>query len=113
MKRFTLLLSALLMGAVIPVCAQTPGTNTTGPGNNAGLLYASNFGQWQVASGNQGQFSWSNPSLCTARASGMTLNPVFAVGTPITIVDANPANTETVTPSAVNSTGAGCSSTVS
>jgi len=111
MKKLFILIS--ILGAACLCCAQTPGTVTTGPGNDAGLLYASSFGQWQVQQGNTGQFSWSSPSFCTVTASGMPLNPVFAVGSPIYIKDSVSANSEIVTPSAVNVKGFGCSITVS
>src|ERR1035437_7672154 len=113
MKKLILLLAILGLGAGCSALAQTPGTVTTGPGNDAGLLYASNFGQWSVPQGNTGQFSWSVPSLCTVTASNIPLRPVFAVGTPITIKDQVPANSEIVTPSAVYTSGVGCSITVS
>jgi hypothetical protein len=89
-----------------------PGQPQLGPANFSGLLYASNFGQWQVPQGNTGQFSWSVPSFCTVSASGLVLSPVFAVGTPITIKDNTPSNTEIVTPTAVRVSGSGCSITV-
>ncbi len=113
MKKLTLLLAILGLGAGCSALAQTAGQVTQGPGNTAGILWASNFGQWAVPQGNTGQFSWSVPSQCNATASGIPLNPVFKVGTPITIKDQVPANTEIVTPSAVYISGSGCSITVS
>lgn len=110
----SLLFRLALLGSVVArvVLAQSPGQVTAQPGNLAGLLFASSFGQWQVPQGNAGQFSWSNANFCKANADGFYLNPVFSVGTPITIVDAVPANTETVIPTAVSVTGSGCSITV-
>ena len=113
MRKLILVLSIIVLGVALSCCAQTPGTPTVGPGNTAGLLYASNFGLWQVPQGNTGQFSWSSPSFCTVTAAGIPLAPVFAVGTPVLIKDQVTANSETVTPSAVNVGGAGCSITVS
>jgi hypothetical protein len=107
-----LLSLGLLIVASIGVRAQSSGTPTQGPGNTAGILWASNFGQWSVPQGNTGEFSWSVPSLCTATANGIPLQPVFDVGTPILIRDQVPANSETVTPSAVTTGGFGCSITV-
>jgi hypothetical protein len=104
---------SLALGVAVSCCAQGGGTPTTGPGNTAGILWASNFGQWSVPQGNTGPFSWSAPSFCNTTASGIPLVPVFRVGTPIRIVDTGtPANSENVTPSAVNISGAGCSITV-
>jgi len=106
------LLAIALLLVPYSTSAQSPGQVTAQPGNLAGLLFASSFGQWQVPQGNAGQFSWSSANFCKANADGFYLNPVFAVGTPVTIVDAVAANTETVVPSAVTVTGSGCSITV-
>lgn len=105
-----ILLTFALLG--IPLYGQQPGIPTAGPGNTAGLLYASNFGLWSVPQGNQGQYSWSVPSFCAPSAAGMPLMPVFVVGTPITIKDQVPSNSEIVTPTAVRYNGSGCSITV-
>lgn len=114
MKRILfILLIAGFMGVAQVSCAQgASGQITQGPGNTAGLLYASSFGQWSVPQGNTGPYSWSVPILCTVNAGGSILSPVFSVGTPITIKDSNPANTEIVTPSRVTVNGSGCSITV-
>jgi hypothetical protein len=82
----------------------TPPLARTTEGNFAGLLYASNFGQWQVPQGNLGTYSWNSPSYCYANTVGVTFL-AFKVGTPITIVDTgNPSATEIVTPTAVTIT---------
>lgn len=116
-----LFFSALLITAVLSVAPasyaqiavnQGPGRVTPHVGNLSGILYASTFGQWQVPAGNQGQFSWSSPLFCTVSTDAGVLNPVFAVGSPVTIIDTTPANTETVIPSAVRIFGSGCSITV-
>lgn len=106
------ILAAVLavLASTATLYAQSPGQLTQGPGNTAGLLYASNFGQWKIQ-GNS-SFSWSGPTGCAVTADGMTLNPVFKVGTPVQIVDANPALNEVVTPTAVNFSGSGCSISV-
>jgi hypothetical protein len=113
MKKLTLLLAILGLGAGCSALAQTPGQVTQGPGNTAGILWASNFGQWAVPQGNTGEFSWSAPYFCTATASGIPLKPVFNVGTPVYIKDQVPANSEIVTPSAVYTSNSSCSITVS
>ena len=112
MKKVISWFAMIVCSAGQVVCAQAPGQPTRGPGNNAGLLYASAFGLWSIPQGNQGQFSWSTPSLCTTNADGIPLNPVFAVGTPIIIKDQIPANSEIVVPTAVTVGGFGCSITV-
>lgn len=109
MKRFlvaTMFALLILTGALR---AQTP----PGPANIAGTLYASNFTQWTVASGNNGPYSWSSPQVCTgATSGGVTFKP-FVVGSPIRIMDtATPGNSETVSPTAVNINGSGCQITV-
>lgn len=85
-----------------------------GPANIAGTLYASNFAGWTVAQGNNGPFSWSSSSVCTAATSGGVTFQPFHVGTPIAILDGtSPTLNEIVTPTAVNINGSGCSITVS
>lgn len=84
-----------------------------GPANIAGTLYASNFTGWTVAQGNNGPFSWSSSSVCTAATSGGVTFQPFHVGTPIAILDGtSPTLNEIVTPTAVNINGSGCSITV-
>jgi hypothetical protein len=114
MNKFkAVLLIAGFLGVAYQCCAQgASGQITQGPGNTAGLLYASSFGQWSVPQGNTGPYSWAVPILCTVNAGGSVLSPVFKVNTPITIKDSNPANTEIVTPTAVNVGGFGCSITI-
>ena len=99
----------LKLAAILTMCitafAQvppvTPPLARTTEGNFAGLLYASNFGQWQVPKGNLGPYSWNQASFCYANVVGVTFQ-AFTVGTPITIVDTgNPSATEIVTPTVV------------
>ncbi|MGA2890325.1 MAG: SGNH/GDSL hydrolase family protein [Terracidiphilus sp.] len=90
----------------LPALAQSPPVTlpvpVTGQGNLAGLLFASNFGQWQIPKGNLGTYSWNAAAYCYAHTVGVTFL-AFTVGTPITLVDtANSANTEIVTPTAVS-----------
>lgn len=84
-----------------------------GPANIAGTLYASNFTGWTVAQGNNGPFSWSSSSVCTAATSGGVTFQPFHAGTPIAIIDGtSPSLNEIVVPTAVNINGSGCSITV-
>jgi hypothetical protein len=76
--------------------------------NINGVLYAAQFGQWTMPTGQNGSYAWSGPGVCVVNSGGLSFQ-AFTVGTPVTIVDANPAHTETVTPSVVNSSGIGCS----
>jgi hypothetical protein len=113
MKKLILWIAMIALSAGRLICAQSPGQVTAQPGNLAGILYASSFGQWQVPQGNQGQFSWSSSTFCNANANGFYLNPVFAIGTPIFIKDQVVAKSEIVIPSAVTIGSFGCSITVS
>lgn len=103
-------LVAFLFALVGSIHAQ--GVDTTSPGNIAGTLYASSFANWTVPQGNAGDFMWSYASACTVSSGGITF-AAFKVGTPVKIVDANPAMSEVVTPTAVKLNGLGCSIAVS
>ena len=104
----------LLSAALCVVCGNaqvTPTGALPGLPDQAGILVASNFGQWQVTAGNLGQYSWKSSSACYVTVMGLTLQ-AFTAGTPVEIVDLNtPAHTEIVTPTAV-STLNGCSVTM-
>lgn len=65
-----------------------------------GWLNASDFNLWSLPQGStpaQGTINWSPNSSCTV-SSGNYQFQAFRPGRRITIVDANPAHTETVTP---------------
>ena len=99
-----LLACVVSAGAQSPV---TPNVPRVSSGNVAGLLYASNFGQWQVPKGNLGQYSWNSSSYCYANTVGVTF-PAFTVGTPLLLVDeVNSAVSEFVTPTIVTAIPAG------
>lgn len=84
------LLFALLMTLCIsPVQAQ----------NVEGQPIAAQFGQFQVPA-SQSAFIFP-PFTCTVTAGGVNF-PAFSAGTPVKIVDANPALTEIATPTQVN-----------
>lgn len=105
MKIRALLISMLL-------CLPALGQGGNGPGNIAGTLYASNFAAWSVPQGNNGQFSWSDGSICRVSSGGLNFQ-AFKVGTPVLIVDASPGLNEVVTPSAVRINSTGCQISVS
>ena len=99
-----LLACVVSAGAQSPV---TPNVPRVSSGNVAGLLYASNFGQWQVPKGNLGPYSWNSSSYCYANTVGVTF-PAFTVGTPLLLVDeVNSAVSEFVTPTIVTAIPAG------
>lgn len=107
MNRF--FVAVLILFGFVHAEGQTSG----GISNLAGTLYASNFSGWTVPSGNNGPFSWSSSQVCTYTTTNNATFQPFIVGSPIRIVDtSNPALSETVTPTAVNILGSGCSITV-
>lgn len=105
-------LSMSALAQVTPALAQvTPAVPLQGTPDVAGLLYASNFGQYQVPRGDLGQYSWKDSSHCYATTQGITFQ-AFSAGAPVKIVDLdNSAHTEIVTPTAVSTVG-GCSVTM-
>ena len=113
-KLFTQILLATLCAAWSSAQI-TPTGAVQGIPNQGGILYASNFGQWQVPAGNLGQYSWRQSSYCYVgipTGEPVITMPAFTAGTPVEIVDLDtPAHTEIVTPTAVSMT-AGCSITI-
>jgi hypothetical protein len=105
-----ILLSVCLAAGAQSVTNPTPSVlqPANGPGNQAGWLFVANFAHWAVQPGENGGFSWTNTSSCYGTSGGITFK-LFAAGAPITIVDANPAETETVTASSAQYGGWGCS----
>jgi hypothetical protein len=81
--------TVMLAGAGMAAAALSqvaPNTVLQGTPDVAGLLYASNFGQWQVPRGDLGQYSWKESSYCYASTQGFTFY-AFSVGAPVKIVD--------------------------
>jgi len=79
-------------------------------GTNGGIQYASDFNRWSLPQGSSpasGQITWTSSGICTVTSNGYTF-PALKVGRPVTIVDNNPANTETVTPTFVSMAGGSC-----
>ncbi len=66
---------------------------------NAGQLVAAQYGEFKVAGSTAGGFSFP-PATCQVSGGGKNF-AAFSAGTPIRIVDGNPALTEIATPSAV------------
>jgi hypothetical protein len=96
------LLGVVMLGCGVRAVAQQASFN--------GLFYAAEFGKWTMPAGQGGAFSWSGSGVCSVSAGGLQIKP-FVVGTPVKIMDANPAYNEVVTPSQVNYSGIGCSVT--
>ena len=73
--------------------------------NVEGQIVASQFGEFKVQS--QGNGFAFDPANCNVSGGGKNF-PAFAAGTPIKIVDSNPAQIETVTPIRATITGSYC-----
>jgi hypothetical protein len=101
----------LFAGLVLAFLCLSGARQASAQANVGGLLYAAQFGTWTVPQGTNGPYAWSSPAFCQISANAVTF-AAFTVGTPIRIVDANPALDETVVPSAVLSNGFGCSITI-
>ncbi len=90
MKKLYLMLLLATLCAGFGFAQVTPTGAVQGIPNQAGILYASNFGQWQVPPGNLGQYSWKQSSFCYVgipTGNPVLTMPAFTVGTPIEIVD--------------------------
>jgi hypothetical protein len=114
MRSFRMSLVITLLSVCLYAGAQSvtnPSVSQTqpapGPGNVAGLLYAANFAHWTVPPGQNGGFSWTSPAQCYGTSGGVTFK-LFQAGQPITIVDNNPALTETVNVGSAQYGGWGC-----
>lgn len=102
----SLTILACILGACLGLCepawAQiTPPGPRPGTSDFAGLLYASNFGQWSAPQPNLGQYSWNKAAACQPTAGGTIFN-AFTVGSPVTLIDLDtPSHNEVVTPTSV------------
>lgn len=105
-----LYLITLLLGITPSLCAQQASQPGQVFSNIGGLLIASNFNEWSIQAGTtptNSQIQWTNNKMCQPTSGGTTFQ-AFQIGSPITIVDANTANTETVTVTNFNSNTYGC-----
>lgn len=75
-----------------------------------GQPIASQYGGWKVSGFAPNTYSFA-PSSCRVQG-GSSFFPAFTVGTPVRIVDGNPALSETVTPTAVTIDNVTCSITI-
>jgi hypothetical protein len=73
--------------------------------NVEGQIVASQFGEFKVQ--NEGNGFAFDPANCNISGGGRNF-PAFATGTPVKVVDSNPAQTETVTPVVASITGSYC-----
>ncbi len=77
MKKLYLMLLLATLCAGFGFAQVTPTGAVQGIPNQAGILYVSNFGQWQVPPGNLGQYSWKQSSFCYVGIP--TGNPVLTL----------------------------------
>jgi hypothetical protein len=73
--------------------------------NIEGQIVASQFGEFKVQ--NEGNGFAFDPANCNVSGGGKNF-PAFATGTPVKIVDSNPAQIETATPVGASITGSYC-----
>ncbi len=74
--------------------------------NVEGQIVASQFGEFKLQ--NEGNGFAFDPANCNVSGGGKNF-PAFAAGTPVKIVDSNPAQIETVIPFRASITGSYCS----
>ncbi|HET6219820.1 MAG TPA: hypothetical protein VFE27_22530 [Acidobacteriaceae bacterium] len=79
--------------------------------NIEGQIIASQYGKWRVPGYAPNTYSSFAPSSCRVQG-GASFFFAFTVGTPIAIVDANPALTETVMPTSTVDTNVSCAVTI-
>ena len=79
--------------------------------NIEGQIIASQYGKWRVPGYAPNTYSSFAPDSCRVQG-GASFFFAFSSGTPITIVDANPSMTETVTPTAIVNSNVSCAITI-
>src|SRR5208337_2726659 len=94
--RYYRLLAVVLLFALAAVGVRAQGSN-------GGILYASDFAQWNLPQGTgpaAGSISWPDATVCQVTAQGYNF-VAPKIGRPLRIVDSVPALSETVTPTQV------------
>jgi hypothetical protein len=79
--------------------------------NIEGQIVASQYGNWKVPGYTPNTYSSFAPTSCRVQG-GASFFFAFNVGTPITIVDSNPAMNETVVPTAIVDSNVSCAVTI-
>ncbi len=79
--------------------------------NIEGQIIASQYGKWKVPGYAPNTYSSFAPDSCRVQG-GASFFFAFTVGTPITIVDANPSMSETVMPTATDESDVSCAVTI-
>ena len=89
-------LSAVLLLALAAVGVRAQGSN-------GGILYASDFAQWNLPQGTgpaAGSIAWPDSTICTVGSTGYNF-VAPKVGRKLLLIDAVPSLTETITPTTV------------
>jgi len=79
--------------------------------NIEGQIVASQYGRWKVPGYAPNTYSSFAPTSCRVQG-GASFFFAFSSGTPVTIVDSNPALSETVTPTAIVDSNVSCAVTI-
>ena len=95
----------VLLALMLLCCADVWGQNIEGQ------IIASQYGHWRVPGYAANTYSSFAPGSCRVQG-GASFFFAFTAGTPVSIVDANPSLTETVTPSAVVNSNVACAVTI-
>jgi hypothetical protein len=96
----------LLVGLVVLAWA-----GSTQAQNIEGQIIASQYGRWKVPGYAANTYSGFAPDSCRVQG-GASFFFAFTAGTPVLLVDGNPAATETVTPTAVVNSNVSCALTI-
>jgi hypothetical protein len=108
-KILSLFLLLFAAGSVAPL-ARAQNNQTY----NQRWFFASDFGQWSIKGPNANTYQWYPGTICLVPSNGSAGSfNAFNTNAPILIVDATPANTEVVTPSAVTQNASVCQITIS
>ena len=102
-------LVALILAAVCAVqgFAQTANTPFSSP-----WYFASSFNLWSINGQSPNTYIFQGRSVCNSQGQNVPFFDFNAANTPVLIADANTANSEVVTPSAVVNTAGSCGATV-
>jgi hypothetical protein len=109
-QRITIGAIALLFATIYPALLVLAGFEPAYAQNQEGQLLAAQYGAWKIHGITPNTYSFV-VSACTQQAGKQSFSPL-ATNAPIKIIDANPAETETVTPSVVTNTPQSCAVTI-
>ena len=109
MRKGLFTIVALILAAICaaPVPAQTANTPFTAP-----WYFASSFQLWSINGQSPNTYIFQGRNLCNSAGQNVNFFVFNASNTPVLIADANTANSEVVTPSAVVNTAGSCGATV-